>query len=653
MWRVLEIYRRYVERSQQAELLRTLKGARSGFALARVAAVGVGLTIPSLSVAAERLAYDIEIIGAEDLALEPLLSRALLVYRYEDDGAPSLAQLRRRAENDVAAVERALRALGHYAGDARIDVIPDPERPRAEVEITVRPGPAFTLAGHGAEYSDETPPIPSPGFADPPSDLGDLGAPVGDPARAADILTAEAAAVAALRRGGYPFARFLSREAVADFERAELRVRSRFRAGPRALFGPLVLGPIEGVDPDYLRSYQTWEAGAPYDQSALAAFERALGATELFAAAAAATPSEAAAESGADPPLTLPVTLQAEPAPWRSIGLGARFSTDNGPEARVSFEHRNLLGANERFSAVLDGGAEDQSLEIEVRRPQFRRRDQDLVAGLELRRERSDAFNELAIEATFGVDRALQGPIARWFGGGQPPTSARAGAGLLVEASVIEDAALIAGGAPDETALLLGAPAFLTADASDDALNPTRGYRLRLAATPFFGVLEEEAVAFLTLDAQGSAYRALDEDADWVLAGRARLGGIVSAQLSDIPAPRRLFSGGGGSVRGYADRFVGALGPGGDPIGGRSVIEVGGEMRWRATESVGAVAFVEAGAVSADPARFSGDDLRVGAGSGLRYFSPIGPIGVDVGVPLDRRPEDEPYQLYFFIGQAF
>ena len=63
--------------------------------------------------------------------------------------------------------------------------------------------------------------------------------------------------------------------------------------------------------------------------------------------------------------------------------------------------------------------------------------------------------------------------------------------------------------------------------------------------------------------------------------------------------------------------------------------------------------FAEAGVVSRDLGAFSDQDLQIGVGPGLRYYSPIGPIGVDVGVPIDPRSADDAYQLYFFIGQAF
>ena len=457
-------------------------------------------------------------------------------------------------------MKKALRAEGFYEAAARVEVTADEDGDEAAAVFTATPGRPFTLVAHEFDFEGAT-------LWDAPPAAAALGSPLDQRAAAAKILAVEAAVVAGFRRGGHPYAAFVSRTVEADFDRAELRVESRFAPGPRAVFGPLTFQGAEAVDRRYLESYRTWVEGHAYDEEAVAAFQRALAGTRLFRIATVAKPARPPEDEGA--PAALPVLVEVSPAPPRSVGLGARFSTDGGPEARVSFEHRNLLGANERLSAVLDGGAEDQSLTLEFRKPQFRRAGQDLVAAAELRQDRGDAFDELAADLSLGLDRK----IGRLLGG-----EARIGLGALAEISVVEDSSAAGGSAEDETAYLGGLPFYLAIDARDDPLDPTKGFRLRVAATPFAGVLDDASTAFLSVDAEGAAYRALDREARWVLAARARLGAVISEDLADIPAPRRLYSGGGGSVRGYAERFVGPLDASGDPIGGRSVIELGGEL---------------------------------------------------------------------------
>ena len=75
-------------------------------------------------------------------------------------------------------------------------------------------------------------------------------------------------------------------------------------------------------------------------------------------------------------------------------------------------------------------------------------------------------------------------------------------------------------------------------------------------------------------------------------------------------------------------------------------------MRQRIGESFGAAAFVDAGQVGEGSVPGEGD-LRVGAGVGARYYTAIGPIRLDVAVPLNKQRRDDALQVYIGIGQAF
>ncbi len=106
-------------------------------------------------------------------------------------------------------------------------------------------------------------------------------------------------------------------------------------------------------------------------------------------------------------------------------------------------------------------------------------------------------------------------------------------------------------------------------------------------------------------------------------------------------------------MRGYQERFIGPLDANRDPTGGLSVIETGAELRARIYGDFGAAVFVEAASVSEEVVPIFSDGFQYAAGAGLRYYSPTGPIRVDVGVPLNARRVDDAFQIYFSIGQAF
>jgi translocation and assembly module TamA len=136
------------------------------------------------------------------------------------------------------------------------------------------------------------------------------------------------------------------------------------------------------------------------------------------------------------------------------------------------------------------------------------------------------------------------------------------------------------------------------------------------------------------------------------LAARTRLGTIFGASRDRIAPSRRFYAGGGGSVRGYGFQALGPRDPVfDDPIGGRSLAEFALEarVRWR---DFGFVPFIDGGNISTSPwPRF--DNLRFGAGVGLRYHTRFGPIRVDLATPLNPREGDPRVAVYVSLGQAF
>jgi len=150
-----------------------------------------------------------------------------------------------------------------------------------------------------------------------------------------------------------------------------------------------------------------------------------------------------------------------------------------------------------------------------------------------------------------------------------------------------------------------------------------------------------------------SHYLKVWETPQVVLAGRSAVGTLFGAARADVPANLRFYAGGGGSVRGFAYQTAGELDDEHDPIGGRSLFEVSGEVRARVTETIGLVAFVDAGTAFTSTFPDFDDQLRIGVGPGVRYFSPIGPFRVDVGFPVNPRDSDNAFQLYISLGQAF
>jgi translocation and assembly module TamA len=167
-----------------------------------------------------------------------------------------------------------------------------------------------------------------------------------------------------------------------------------------------------------------------------------------------------------------------------------------------------------------------------------------------------------------------------------------------------------------------------------------------------------------------------------VLAASALAGLAQGAGETSLPPDQRFYAGGSGTIRGFAYQSVGpkfSEGPEENlPIGGTSIEAASLELRQRFGANFGAAIFVDAGRVSADlravPGEVAGtavpgkappgimvlsEGLRIGTGAGIRYYTPIGPIRLDVAVPVNATASDRKvpgygsFQVYIGLGQAF
>jgi len=114
---------------------------------------------------------------------------------------------------------------------------------------------------------------------------------------------------------------------------------------------------------------------------------------------------------------------------------------------------------------------------------------------------------------------------------------------------------------------------------------------------------------------------------------RSEVGVTEVNDLGDLPASVRFFAGGGTSVRGYDYKSLGDIDPvNKEVIGGKNLWVNSIEYDYRFRSSWAIAAFYDIGNAS-DNFNF---DLKRGAGLGLRWISPIGPVRIDIAKGLDQ-----------------
>jgi translocation and assembly module TamA len=145
----------------------------------------------------------------------------------------------------------------------------------------------------------------------------------------------------------------------------------------------------------------------------------------------------------------------------------------------------------------------------------------------------------------------------------------------------------------------------------------------------------------------------LTPDKRHVFAAKLMWGTIIGASRHDIPPPDRLFAGSENTLRGYRYMTVSPLGCDDKPLGGRSLFIYSLELRNRIGKNFGLVWFYDIGNVYKDFYPEFKKGMLQSVGLGLRYYTPIGPLRLDIAFPLNKRHIDNRLEAYFSIGQSF
>jgi len=531
-----------------------------------------------------------------------------------------MSLLGRRVNQDIPILQKALRSQGYYG--ARIT---------SKINADVRPVQVIFNVDTGLPYILESVDIyvigDDTGKSIHVPDMGDIGLTLKEPARSKPILDAKHAIVRWYRKQGFPLPKVGEPKAVVDHKKGTVSVAFGVQPGLKAQFGYTEFSGLESVNKAYVRSKVPWKEGDPFNAELLRMLEERLMKTGLFSSANAKE-GEVIDEKG-----RIPVGAEMRERKHRTIKGGASYKTDEGPGGNISWEHRNILGRGERLK--LSGLASGIALATEgrFRRPEFLRSDQALLLNMRLAEDSPDAFRSRNITSTAQIERKLTKRMDL-------------SAGLAFRLSKIEQFGR------EEQFDLISLPVDFHWDTSDQLLDPTRGGRMALQVAPFYDFYGED-LFFYKGYARYSRYINISKAPSLILALRASLGAMSGAERDEIPADIRFYAGGGGSIRGYAFQSVGPI-QNNEPIGGRSLITMSTELRIKITEKMGLVTFIDGGSAFESAFPDFEETLQWGGGLGFRYFTAIGPLRLDVGIPINRRAEiDDRFQIYVSIGQAF
>lgn len=572
--------------------------------------------------------------------------RALSTIEALEGGEETVPQLAARARADQELLGEILRVYGYYAGEVirqlsggRRGFQGEPrtgeEAREPKVRFDILPGPLYRF---GAIDLGELDQLEQERRADI---VAAFDIQPGDPLYE-DRIPAEVNDLrVALGESGYPFALIEEPSLLIDHARTRGDLTVPVQPGGRYVFGEVVSDDPRFLSGRHLETIARFEEGDLYQASLEADLRRAILATGLVSSAAI-TAREVTPPQG-DEPGKVALDVALERAPLRTISGALGYGTEEGFRIEAGWEHRNLFPPEGALRLRGIVGTQEQLASVSFQRSNFGARDQILTLDAYASDLDTDAIDArtIAVRGTFAkVSNLLFQKDFSWLAGAEV---------LLTDE---RNSTFFDTQQPRQEYLIAGLFARATLDGSDDLLDPGEGFRLIGELATDVSRTQGEVSTYVRAGLDAITYQPVGKH---VLAGRAHVQTIQGAGVFDIAPSRRLYAGGGGSVRGYAFQAIGPRDEFGNPVGGRSLVEISAEARIQTGFLDGAievVPFVDAGSVATSTAPDFGL-IRVGAGIGVRYKTSFGPIRVDVGFPLNPDEFDAPVAVYVSLGQAF
>jgi len=583
----------------------------------------------SLPVAGD-MRYTLQVEGLASVSDSEELLRAFRqqsALEAERKDPANAAQIGRRAGADADLLAQLLRAQGYY--DAVVEPRTEKSGAGLSVVLAADPGPQYRFAS-----------VELPGLELAGPDAARLrnafAVKAGDPVVAADVIAAGLSLTTMLGEQGYAGARLGEQDVEVNHLTHLATLTLPVTPGPVARFGTIRVSGRPPFSAGHVALIARFRRGEPFQRSKVDDLRRALIATTLVANAdIQLVPVDAGR--------TVDLAVRLEPAPSHTIAGELGYGTGQGARLEVSWTDRNFFNPEGALTLRGIAGTAEQLLGVQVRRSNFLMRDQTLNVQFSASHQRFAAYTAKTIDLAANIERQSN------FIWQKPWTWSYGGEWL----GTIERGVFSGAGVKDTRRFLIAAlPLALGFDGSDSLLDPTRGFRLSGRLSPEIS-FHGGHFSYGRAQIDASAYHPVSDSV--VAAGRVRLGTIFGAGLFNIAPSRRLYAGGGGSVRGYGYQQLGPKDLDGDPIGGRGLAEFAVEARVRLKQfggNFGVVPFFDGGTLTST-ARPDLSHWRYAAGLGVRYYSSFGPIRVDFGVPLNRQKGDGPFAVTVSLGQAF
>lgn len=522
-----------------------------------------------------------------------------------DRDETALRRFRRAAEEQA---RQAAQALGYYQAEIDSQVRPGKD---PVLQLDVQPGEPVRLRQVTVRVEGEAAGLKA--FKVPKSKALAPGEPLnhGLYEDAKKLIQSQAL------RYGFFDGRFRSQRLDIDPRAGVADIELIYDSGPRYALGRVAFDGDTPFDPDLLARLVPFPPNTPYDADQVAKLNQNLQASGYFEEVRV----EAQPEPGAG--RLIPVKVRLGAVKPRTLGLGVGFSTDVGPRARANWTRHWINPQGHRLGAESEISTARQSVGTWYEIPL----DPPLTDSLRF----TSGFQR---EQLTDVESRRFTLGSQWQS--KLPDDWQRVVSLRWEQEIYD----FGDGSPNGRSSFLIPGIGYSVTRSDNRLDPNQGYHLQLdVRAAKEGVLSDADMTYASAMAKGlytlpGGHRLL---------GRVQAGGIATTDYGAIPPSLRFFAGGDQSVRGYDYQTLSPEDRQGNKVGGRYMVVGSAEYQYPIAERWRIAAFVDRG----NAVNNLKDKLKTGAGIGVRWVSPVGPIRLDLAKALD---DPGGFRIHFSMG---
>jgi len=413
---------------------------------------------------------------------------------------------------------------------------------------------------------------------------------------------------------GYVDARFTEHRVVVDLDAYEARIVLHYEGGPRYRFGTVQLEQ-NLLEPQLLQRYIPFTQGSPYRYDALIELQQALNDSNYFQTVEV-SPGQPQTEIA-----EIPVTVALTPRKPHRYSLGMGYGTDTGARTSFNWEMPRVNDHGHRFNSEAKISEIGYSLSASYRVPVINPRTDQMIYNIGQVNEKTDVSDSTV--RTIGVNRNRnRGPWRE---------------SLFINYQVEE---FVVGSDKGESTLLMPGVNW-SRTWGNNIITSFDGIRFNIGLR---GASEDliSDVSFLQLQGGIKAINRLGQRNRLIT--RGRIGTTWTESFHQLPSSARFFAGGAQSVRGFAYQSLGPRDSKGEVIGGNHLMVGSIEFEHSLNDKWAAAAFYDVGNAMDSFA----DKLERGAGLGIRWRSPVGPVRIDLATAISR--DSHPWRLHISIG---